>query len=448
MPYPVGSKEVSAAMSLLGQRVDTTGDYFGTGLEYLSSDNPMYDAYYKANPYVGQQYRKSLIDTLFGGVFRTGYDKWLNEMQMSSAQYNAGIVDMQQQNLYNSEAAKAARMRDAGLNPDLLGTGDVSDAARPMEDPQDAQIPDAVDLSQVASFAGMIGQCFTGALGMASAGIDLIGKVSQIDAQQISNAGSMQDLALQYIRNSIPAEGLETDADYMSWKEKLIALSSPDVAWNQSLARSLGLKPNQRKSFDYALNNAVGNLPSEYDRFKMMDDYADKKLSSARKTSSSFYDQSFEVMQGLSQELVASRDQLESLVARVNVLEQEVKEQTLNVESAQADLEYQYFDKAAKLGMGTTQAITENEDFNLKKIQQGIDRTLKKTRTNILNMLEGMAKDGNDFANYMIYNMMLHEYMNFEFKAKGDFGIGKVLPKSVAGWLPSLGADVEFGASM
>ena len=43
---------------------------------------------------------------------------------------------------------------------------------------------------------------------------------------------------------------------------------------------------------------------------------------------------------------------------------------------------------------------------------------------------------------------MLHEYMNFEFKAKGEFGLGKHLPAKIKGWLPNLGADVEFGASM
>ena len=139
-----------------------------TGLSYQSSDNPMYDAYYKANPYVNQTYQKSVWDTIFDGIFRTGYDKWLDEMRVNSAQYDASVVDLEQQNLYNSETAKSDRMRQAGENPDLLGTGDVSDSATPAQDPQDVQIPDALDMSQVASFAGMIGQCFQGALGMCS----------------------------------------------------------------------------------------------------------------------------------------------------------------------------------------------------------------------------------------------------------------------------------------
>lgn len=439
---------LSGAWNSLRNSLGTTGDYVGTGLDYMSSDNPMYDAYYKANPYVGQTYRKTIWDSLFGGLFRTGYDKWLEEMQLNSAQYDAGITDIQQQNEYNSEAANSQRMRAAGLNPDLLGTGDVSDSASTNPDPQDAQIPEALDFSQVSGFAGMIAQCFQGALGMASSGIDLISKVSQIDNQQIDNAGKMQDLALQYIRNSIPAVGMENDADYNSWKEKLLALSSPDVSWDESLARSLGLKKNQRKSFDLALNNGVGSLPSEYERFKMMDDLADEKLSSARKYGSSFYAESFEVMKGISAELVQSNDQLQSLKARVDVLEQDRREQKLNNEMTEGFIQEQYLDTSYKLGVGRSKAITENEEYNLTKLQQSVDRTLKQTRKKILDMLQGMADSGNSFANYMIYNMMLHEYMNFEFKAKGDFGIGKVLPKSVAGWLPSFGADVEIGASM
>lgn len=424
------------------------GSTYGTGLGFMSSDNPMYDAYYKANPYVNQTYNKTFIDKLFGGIFRTGYDKWLNEMQLNSAQYNAGVVDLEQSNLYNSEVAKAQRMRDAGENPDLLGTGDVSDSAGMKPDVQDAQIPDALDFSQVASFAGMIAQCFQGALGMASAGIDLIGKISDIDAQNIANAGNMQELALQVIRQNIPAEGFSSDADFLSWQESLHNLNDPNLKWSDSLAHSLGLSRHSRKSFDDAFRTAIGSLPSEYDRFKMMKEYSSDRVQVARTTSSKFYDQSFEVMQGIAKELMVHKDELEGIKARLDVYEQNVREKQLQNTEGQADLTQQYLDKAEALGVGTTKAIVENEGFNIQKEQQSIQRTLNSARKNILNMLQGMAEDGNDFANYMIYNMMLHEYMNFEFKAKGDFGLGKNLPSKVKGWLPSFGADVEFGASM
>ena len=418
-----------------------------TGLSYKSSDNPMYDAYYKANPFVGQMYKKTFWDDLFDGVFRTGYDKWRDEMALNASQWDAGVVDLQQSNEYNSEVQKASRMREAGENPDLLGTGDVSDSSGMKPDVQDAQIPDALDFGQVASFAGMICQCFQGALGMASAGIDLIGKISNIDAQNISNASSMQDLALQYIRNSIPAVGLENDADYVSWKEKLGALSTPNVAWNESLARSLGLKKGQRKAFDLALNNAIGSLPAEYERFKLLDDYADKKLSSARKTSSSFYDDSFEVMKGLSQVLVEDNDKFQSISASVAVKQKQAEEVQADVDIAQAEVDLQYLDEAGKRGLGRQKAVADVEDVNLRKIQQSIDRQIKNTKKKILNMLEGMADNGNTFANYMIYNMMLHDYMNFEFKASLDAGIGKHLPKAVQGWLPSFGTEMELGLS-
>ena len=137
---------------------DSNGSPFvGTGLSYMSSDNPMYDAYYRANPYVNQQYELTWFDKAFHGLFRTPYDKWLQEMQLNAAQYDASVVDLQQQNEYNSEVAQAQRMRDAGENPDLLGTEGVSDSAGLSPDVQDVQLPDAVQpmdaVANVANFA-------------------------------------------------------------------------------------------------------------------------------------------------------------------------------------------------------------------------------------------------------------------------------------------------------
>lgn len=423
--------------------------YVGTGLSYQSSDNPMYDAYYKANPYVNQTYKMTLADRLFGGLFRTGYDKWLNEMQLNAAQYDAGIVDMEQQNIFNSPAEQADRMRAAGLNPDLLGTGDVAEGAKMNPDVQDAQIPDAgANLSAVSAFAGMLSSCFQGAFAMAKEGISLFGALTDIEGQNIVNANGMQELAMNTIRRNIPAEGFKTDSDYLAWLDGLNQGISPDLKWSQSLAYSLGLGRRQRKMFEETYRTAIGSLPAELERFKMENELADNKLQSVRKTSSSFYDQSIEVMTESNKILVEQSDELQKVVSQNKLAEQNVVSSELENRGVESDIQGQYLDALNTADIGAKRAQNEIEQADLIGMQNRIDKILKDTRTKLLHMYERMANEGNSFATYMIHNMMLHEYMNFDFKAKGEFGIGKVLPKTMQGWLPSLGADMEFGASM
>lgn len=425
---------------------NSAGQIVGTGLSYESSDNAMYDAYFKANPYVGQSYKKTLWDNLFEGIFRTGYDKWKDEMSLNSAQYNAGVVDLQQQNEYNSEIAKADRMRQAGENPDLLGTGDVTDSQGIKPDVQDAQIPEALDLSQVKSFAGMLGSCFSGAFAMAKQGIDLIGAMTDVDSANVDKAGKYQDLALKTIHNRIPAEGFTDDASYLSWIDGLY--ESPDLKWSQSLARSLGLRPWQRRSFDEAYRTAIGSLPAELSRFKDSNALAGERLAYARNTSSRYYDESMEVMKGVNDILVNNSDDLQELVSSNKIIEANAQATELENRGVEAGIQSEALGIQQDQHIGLTLGWNAVDDATIKKRQNAIDKRLKDVRKSILDFLEGEAKKGNSFATYMIHNMMLHEYMNFDFKTSLDAGIGKHLPNAVKGWLPNFGLSGEFGASM
>ena len=260
----------------------------GTGLDYKSSENAMYDAYYKANPYVGQTYHKTWLDNVFGGIFRTGYDKWLNEMQLNAAQYDAGVVDMQQQNIYNSEAAKSARMRDAGLNPDLLGTGDVSDAASTNPDPQDAQIPDA-EGSQVLSIVSQVGMSMVDLIPKT---LSFMSNLSQLrgirmdnDLKELQFGNNAVDFATKFFTEGITKQDYE-DAFSTGNFENLLDASKKDADYLTSTFLS---SKRAQKAFKLAYGTHARSLVAEMSKYKSYADYEEARKKNLSQRSSTFF---------------------------------------------------------------------------------------------------------------------------------------------------------------
>lgn len=95
--------------------------------------------YGKDNPFAGTEYedmwlnnpyRNTYLDpTFWDNIGLSNKSKDYNaEQQRLYNEYISGIYELQMQNEYNSEAAKAARMRAAGQNPDLLGLNNASES--------------------------------------------------------------------------------------------------------------------------------------------------------------------------------------------------------------------------------------------------------------------------------------------------------------------------------
>lgn len=290
---------------------------YGTGLEFLSSDNPMYDAYYKANPYVNQTYRKTWIDQVFGGLFRTGYDKWLDEMQLASAQYNAGIVDLEQQNLYNSESAKAQRMRSAGENPDLLGTGDVSDASRPMEDPQDAQIPDA----EGAEVLNVVSQVGTTLVDLIPKTLSFMSNLSTLkgirmdnDLKELQFGNNAVDMATKFFTEGITKQDYE-DAFASGDFTNLLDASQKDSDY---LTNTFLSSKKARKAFKFAYSQHARSLIAEMSKYKTFAEYEDARKKNLTQRSSQFFSDDDDTMQELIRSVLGPFERYQKRVNEIN----------------------------------------------------------------------------------------------------------------------------------
>ena len=75
-----------------------------------------------SNPYSELPRERTYWDKLLNFLgFRSGYDKAQEQYNLAGAEYNAQLEQLASEEAYNSPSAQAARMRAAGLNPDLLG---------------------------------------------------------------------------------------------------------------------------------------------------------------------------------------------------------------------------------------------------------------------------------------------------------------------------------------
>lgn len=127
-----------------------------------------YGDYVDANPWRNFEYNESGWQKLLSALgFRTNYDTARENARFQSLEYLSNVNDLAQQNLYNSEDAKVQRMRSAGENPDLLGTGDVANSAGLPEETNNT-LPNVADdpIGALSSIGSGLMNAFTGAVGI------------------------------------------------------------------------------------------------------------------------------------------------------------------------------------------------------------------------------------------------------------------------------------------
>lgn len=117
-----------------------------------------YDQLFASNPYRNLNYNRTGWQRFLSNLgFRTKYDDFREQAQINAQEFDAGIFSMIQQNEFNDPSAQASRMRNAGMNPDLLGTGDVASGASPADDPNGMPAQDSgADFQQAMSTVGSI----------------------------------------------------------------------------------------------------------------------------------------------------------------------------------------------------------------------------------------------------------------------------------------------------
>ena len=198
---------------------------------------------------------------------RSGYQSALEDWNARGAEWDAQVATTESEDAYNTDEAKAARMREAGLNPDLLGTQGASEAAEFTE-------PESPDVNAPGDSEDKI--------------FAAIGNVGKIMAWATSMTGDIfKNLGLwEEIKTKITESGDLTMSQYEELKNMIKSLSviverleaSTEKVYNYTMEIPDWGRPTIQKLLDKGLYKGSSesdlNLPESLLRTLVINDRA------------------------------------------------------------------------------------------------------------------------------------------------------------------------------
>lgn len=316
-------------MSLIEQLAGADNHLIGTELGSAPSGfGSDYDRLFEANPYRNLTYKKSWWQDLVSALgFRTDADRWREDAQVNSAEYDASVMSMIQQNNYNSPAAQASRMRQAGQNPDLLGTGDVASAASPAEDPNG--MSQNIGDEQVATIGRSIMNLVPSIMSFATQLSQLRGIRAENDLKELDFNDSVIDYSNKFFN-----EGL-TKKDYLEAFEKndFTNILNAAISNSNSLAESLFTSKSARRRFNLAYQQHSRSFVAEMQKYKTFDEFEEYRKSLIDKRANPMFDDDNSTMVELTSKIlkpfIAWQQRVYEINARRSQLRNPDAEQTL-----------------------------------------------------------------------------------------------------------------------
>lgn len=242
---------------------------------------------YQNNPYAPDKFtrQQTLWDRLANSFgMRSSYDAAQDEWAKAASEYDAQIAQLKGEDEYNSEAAKAERMRAAGLNPDLQGIGEASEAG---EFAQEQTSPDinrnSEDVDRILGAISRIPQAVTFAMGMAEKGMHLNQILYETKEKKASWAEKLQKMAESFIDNFTPL----TEKDNYGGNEKMsFDKAAKEVLENAGLwAEDQGFTKKEKERFVNNVTDMIhgGKKEDIYKKFtgllKARKEYGETKAS-------------------------------------------------------------------------------------------------------------------------------------------------------------------------
>lgn len=193
--------------------------------------------------------------------FRSSADKMRLEINQARQEQLNQLVNQQAEQEYNTEAAKAQRERQAGLNPDLIGLGDASEATEGSEPEQ------RLDFSQLVSGDDFI-KSFSGAFssaiaacssiqGLLSTGIDIRDKI-------FNHNNLLQAKSWNILRNTNSLDDLKR----MFFEDEAYPF------YNDDILKDYGLRSKRdRKFFRQFVSTRKAAFEGQLEKYKTFDDY-------------------------------------------------------------------------------------------------------------------------------------------------------------------------------
>lgn len=238
--------QIRGSQSLAGVDFSTPESY----INWLSQNDP----------YAGQS---KMSTSILPAKRRIENANSMLDYQEKSADYQNSLAQTLFELQYNSEGAKAQRMRNAGMNPDLLGIGDASEAngrdiyeATPTEGPQS-------DPSQELQTA------FTVATGIFSFATGLVESLQNINAKRLTENATIEEIARKAVS--------ESDYDLMGDTENITNLE--EIAKNiLGDTEHMVSSRSQRRRLKASIERNIHSLRTLAERYAYKDEHRKRQL--------------------------------------------------------------------------------------------------------------------------------------------------------------------------
>lgn len=373
-----------------------------------------------ANYWSKLQYNQTgLQDILSDLGFRTGADRFWENARMQYGEYLSGLESERFQNEYNSDIQKASRERQAGLNPDLLGTGDSANAVSPAEDTNNVLPPENDALDQLSSFAGVLGDCFN----FAMQGIGFIQQFqsnrNKILMERTQLESSYQDFANKFILNNTPSEfpgddwadkpytdsdgNSGTVGDFFGSASSYIASGIVDAFKSYKRDYSGMFSKKQWRHIQSLISKQVNSLPTTKDQFIGWRDQLASKVDYAVNSQSSYYERDFDELRKVLQPLISVNDEIRKLSL-------EYQKRSIEAGSSEASYSKDYYDSLSGSAMaGLTVGIQSGQlvGLGLDNYIKSLNNKVESARKKVINDLTRLADNGNWFAKLMLFKYSL-----------------------------------------
>ena len=349
-----------------------TNDIVTSGVqapEVPSAYQPLIDA----NPYRNAGYQVRPWQQFLSWLgFRTQADAWKENMAVQANEYDQAIIQKAYDEDYNDAFSQIARMRAAGLNPDLDPSSVSPGESAPLgEDPSTPMLSTGQE-GQLLSFA-------EGIMNIASTAIGLVGSVQGVSRNALQNSllategeTAISDLAQRMAPYFIP-ETDEPDEEGYGWQYQ--ALQSAKI-----FSRSMDKRTQKRflDTIQSYWNGAYGNAKS-YEEFK-------HNLES--RFSHNVTEHTLEDDFGVLNKIFA--DELGELNKQIMKLQSEAQKESLEASKAESGYEESYYSGLN----GATQSGAENAQAEFNQTNMKMNNILNDSIGRMIDKLETNRKEG------------------------------------------------------
>lgn len=332
---------------------------------------------YDNNPYRDQEYYESPWQGfLYNLGFRTQADAWRENMSVQAAEYDAAIAQKLRDEEYNSPLQQAARLRAAGINPDLEGGANVDPgSAAPMPEDPSTPMQSTGEEGSIMNFANGVLGCFTSALGIASSIQGVQRNRLQNNLLSLENESNFSEFARKMFPFFLP-ESPETktleDGSSQSWqygaleRAKLFAGNMP---------RSM-----QRK-FLSSVQSFWNSAPGSAEAYKSWRDRVTNRKGYYN-DSSYFYDESDQVLRVIADGLQSTNEDIYKLRQKAD------KSAALADDAENKNRE----DYATELD-GKLQGAAENAANDVSKQNNEMVGIMRQSLTKMIHNLDKLSKE-------------------------------------------------------